>query len=254
VREALPRRAAEDASAFELVVPAFNEARSLPELLARTARAAEAAQWTPERFRLVIVENGSGDTSRQVLDELQRGADGSWLRVVALEENRGYGAGLIAGLRATTAPLIGWSHADLQCDPGDALRAATRLLRGDSSMRLVKGIRKGRDPKDVVVSRSFETLARVILGLDTFEMNAQPKVFARALLDELVDPPEDFAFDLYLLYRARRAGYTFETIDVRFPPREHGTSNWAASFVSRRRTMTAMLRYMLALARREGRL
>lgn len=239
---------------FELVVPAYNEAPSLPELLARTAAAAAEAGWSPERFRLLIVENGSSDDSRQVLEALKQGPDGAWLRVIPLEENRGYGAGLAAGLRATSAPLIGWSHADLQCHPADALRAATLLQQGDGLKRLVKGVRHGRDPKDVFVSRSFETLAKVILGLDTYEMNAQPKVFSRALLEEIQDPPEGFAFDLYVLFRAKKAGYRFETIDVRFPPRLHGDSNWAASFVSRRRTMGAMLRYMIALAKKEGRL
>ena len=45
-----------------------------------------------------------------------------------------------------------------------------------------------------------------MLGLRATEVNAQPKVFARALLTKFRDPPAGFAFDAYALSAAARAG------------------------------------------------
>ncbi|MGQ0508219.1 MAG: glycosyltransferase family 2 protein [Myxococcaceae bacterium] len=238
---------------FELVLPCYNEGKSLETILRRAAEAAEAAGFTPKTFQLVLVENGSADNSREVLGQLKETPYGKWFRWVPVDVNQGYGHGVYTGLKVTSAPFIGWSHADQQCDPKDAFRALALVRLAPQEKTLVKGTRVGRNWKDQAVSRTFETLARAILGMSVWEVNAQPKVFPRALLDTLDDPPKSFAFDLYTLFRARRDGYTFETITVQFPPRVHGVSNWAATFAGRYKTILGMVRYMVTLARSEGR-
>lgn len=240
---------------FELVLPCYNESKSLERLMRRAAEAARERGLTPEEFKLVLVENGSKDNSRQVLSELAQGELAPWFRTVLVDQNRGYGFGLATGLRSTSAAIVGYSHADQQCDPRDAI---TAFLMQDhhqpSKPILIKGRRSGRNWKDYAVSRVFETLAGLILGLWVFDVNAQPKVFSRALVDELEHAPNDFAFDLYLLYRAHKLGWGIKTIPVLFPPRVHGLSNWAYSFRSRFRNISKMIGYMRALGRSEGRL
>jgi glycosyltransferase involved in cell wall biosynthesis len=239
---------------FELVLPCYNEGRSLERLIDRAARAAEHAAQSPETFQIVIVENGSQDGSRSALAELKQGPLGRWFRVVPIDVNQGYGFGILTGLRTTTAAYVGWSHADQQCDPLDAFRALALCKLARDPRTLVKGVRLGRNWKDAAVSRIFESIARVLLGMRLVEINAQPKVFPRELLADLRDPPKDFAFDLYVLYRAARASYAFETIAVLFPPRAHGVSSWSANFIGRYKTILAMLAYMQQLAQREGRI
>ena len=79
-------------------------------------------------------------------------------------------------------------------------------------------------------------------------------MFARGLLAKISNPPKTFAFDLYVLYQAEKAGFVTKTIPVEFPPRIHGTSKWAFSFMSRYKTILGMIRYMWQLSLREGRL
>lgn len=237
---------------FELVVPAYNEAKNLPLLIQRTAAAAEEAGLSFGQFQLLVVNNGSQDDSAQVLEQLKSGSLGNWFRVVPVIKNQGYGFGLWSGLKETQAQFIGWSHADLQCDPANVFKAL-QVLREKPSNTIVKGVREGRNWKDVFVSRVFESLALIILGLKIHEMNAQPKVFPRDLLKFFKNPPSTFAFDLYALYCAKKANYTVETIPVLFPPRIHGVSNWASNFLSRYKTILGIIRYMITLAQREGR-
>src|SRR5262245_35537071 len=108
---------------FELVLPAYNEAKGLQNLIARAAEAARAANLTAERFKLVVVDNGSTDDTAAVLKKLESGELGPWFRTVSVMPNQGYGNGIWQGLKTTTAPVVAWSHADLQCDPKDALAA-----------------------------------------------------------------------------------------------------------------------------------
>lgn len=240
---------------FELVVPAYNEAKNLKLLVEACVRAAQKAGVSSAEFNLFIVNNGSLDDSATVLREIQQNPEWSaWITVVPVTVNQGYGFGIWSGLQATTAEVVGWSHADLQCDPANAFKAFKIVKEKPQGKILVKGVRQGRNWKDILVSRVFETVARVVLGLDVYEVNAQPKVFSRSLLSSVTNPPKTFAFDLYVLYCARKQNYRIETIPVLFPPRIHGVSNWAATFFGRYKTILGIVRYILDLAKSEGRL
>ena len=238
---------------FELVLPCYNEAKSLQFLLERAVSAAQEAGYSPEQFQLILVENGSKDNSKEVLSQLEQGKLAPWFRKVLVPQNLGYGFGVFQGLKNTQAKFIGWSHADQQCDPKDAFTALERLKKSGLSKVLVKGVRSGRNWKDKWVTHVFETLAFFILGVKVKELNAQPKIFPRELLEEMVAPPKTFAFDLYVLYCAAKQKYKFETIPVLFPPRVHGVSNWASNFLSRYQTIWGMVKYMFHLSRTQGR-
>lgn len=239
---------------FELVVPAYNEANSLHAIIDRAVKAAVTAGLRPGAFRLVVVDNGSTDESAKVLAELAGTDLGRWFDVVRVDRNKGYGFGLWTGLAATVAPIVGWTHADMQTDPADAMKAYAIVAAAAAPRVLVKGSRRGRNWKDWCVSRVFESCARLFLGLRIREINAQPKVFHRQLLECMVAPPPTFAFDLYALYHAQRRGFEIQSIPVMFPPRVHGISHWAATFAGRYKTILGMVAYMRELSRSEGRL
>lgn len=235
---------------FELVLPCYNESKSLEQLVKRSIQGASRNGFSQETARIVLVENGSKDNSIEILQRLEKDIEiRDWIRVVIVEKNMGYGYGLWMGLKTTTAPLVGWTHADQQCDPSDAFLAAN-LIQGKTNT-LVKGIRKKRAYTEIFVSRIFDLIASLTLRHLLFEINAQPKVFNRALLSGL-NPPNDFSFDLYMLYMAKKSNYSFQTIMVNFPPRIHGLSNWANSFSSRYKTILKMIRYIFYLAKNKN--
>jgi glycosyltransferase involved in cell wall biosynthesis len=235
---------------FQLVLPCYNESRSLSSIITRARDSALKAGFSHQQFQLLLVENGSKDNSFEVLSQLKNSELGKWFDFTQVKINQGYGYGIMSGLMETTAPWIAWSHADEQTDPQDAFRGYKILRDLDQRVavkHIVKGRRLGRDPKDKFVSQVFKTLARMILGVPLDEINAQPKVFHRDLLQNLDNPPKTFAFDLYVLAKALASGYTYQEIDVHFPPRVHGTSNWAGHFLSRYKTILGMIRYMFEL-------
>ncbi len=242
---------------LELVLPCYNEEKSLEQLIRRAVHAANEFKITSEQFGLVLVENGSKDSSREKMKALQSTELGKWFKIVPIDNNQGYGFGLSQGLLNTDSEFVAWSHADQQCDPMDVFKAYSLILQKPKSQQekiLIKGTRFGRAIKDRIVSSVFATFARIILGLKLDEVNAQPKVFHKSLLLEIKNPPKNFAFDLYVLYQAQKKGFVFETIPVLFPPRIHGLSNWSSHFLSRYKTILGMINYMWSLMKSEGRL
>src|SRR5258707_5161046 len=97
---------------FSIVLPCYNEAENIPLMLAEYQKV-----WPEFSAELVLVNNGSTDHTPEVLErELARFA---FARSVSVPVNRGYGYGVMAGLRAARGEVLGISHADMQCPPGD---------------------------------------------------------------------------------------------------------------------------------------
>lgn len=241
---------------FELVIPAYNESKNLPMIIQRVLEAANKFSMTSDDFNLILVENGSHDESKKVLENLfsKHPEYSHWIKLVFVEQNKGYGFGIMSGLKTTNADVVGWTHADMQCDPYNAF-IAYKILEGHKfNNYLIKGQRVGRNWKDKMVSYVFAFFSRLILSLKDIEINAQPKIFNSDLLINLKNPPHNFALDLYLIYHANKKNFKIMNFDVYFPPRIHGTSNWASNFLGRYKTIFGMILYMFNLAKNEGRL
>ncbi|TFV87785.1 glycosyltransferase family 2 protein [Blastococcus sp. CT_GayMR16] len=231
--------------AFSLVIPCYNESAGLPELVRRCAYV--AAEGGGE---IVLVDNGSTDDSAAVLEGLlgpagdTAGRDGvRWVRVPV---NQGYGFGITSGLAAARADIVGWTHADLQTDPADVLRALP-LFEGAGERVLVKGRRFGRPVADRVFTAGMSTFETALLRRPLRDINAQPTLFSRELLDRWGEPPTDFSLDLFALYSAQELGFEIRRFPVIFAPRKWGSSSWNTDWSAKRRFIRRTLDYSLQL-------
>lgn len=228
---------------LSIVLPCYNEALNLGPLLERYR-----SVWQDIPAELILVDNGSTDETPDVLE----GAIGSgaypFLRVLTVPRNQGYGFGLMTGLRDARGEFLAFSHADMQCAPED-LFAAWRVLMWQPRPAevVVKGRRYGRAWQDSLITIRMSVLASSILLRRLADINAQPKLFHRSLLQELAQPPNGLQFDLYVLYRAVRSSRRINTVPVAFSKRLHGQSSWAFSFAARRRAIWETIAYMFRL-------
>jgi len=226
--------------AFSLVIPCYNEARSLPELVLRARFTAEAGGG-----EVVLVDNGSTDDTPQVLARLLDPADDR-VRSIRVDPNEGYGWGITSGLAVARAPIVGWTHADLQTDPADALRAVA-AMEGVAGPVLVKGRRFGRPVADRVFTAGMSVFETVLLRRRLTDINAQPTVFSRELLDRWGTPPKDFSLDLFAMYTAAERGFQIRRVPVVFAPRRFGTSSWNVDLAAKRKFIRRTIDFSLAL-------
>lgn len=209
---------------LSVVIPCYNESANLPGLLDAVARAVPA----DIVMEVIFVDNGSTDGSARVFaDLLPRHPFAVGVRVPT---NQGYGHGILTGLRTARGCVVGWTHADLQADPRDVLdgyRAfRTRLLEGRT---VLKGRRVGRPLFDRLFTGGMSLIASMALSGRFSDVNAQPKLFPRALLDDMGAAPGDFSLDLYLLWLAGRKGYAIVEHPVLFGRRAHGEAKGGGS-------------------------
>ncbi len=232
---------------MSLVIPCYNEARNLPLLIARLRDT-----FVRDDIEAILVDNGSTDDSPAVLEALLQSP--SRIRSVRVEKNQGYGFGILAGLTAADGEIIGWTHADMQTDPADALRALALFEADAESQRLfVKGRRYGRPAADVAFTFGMSVFETLLMRRRMWDINAQPTLFPRAFFTAWREPPHDFSLDLYAYYQALHRGLHVRRFPVRFGERAHGTSHWNVNWQAKarfiHRTVDFSLRLRKELAR-----
>lgn len=224
---------------FSLVIPCYNEAANIPLLLERCKVIVKV-----EGVEVLLVDNGSTDTSQDVLRSLLPGYPGC--RSVRVESNQGYGFGILAGLRAAKGDILGWTHADMQTDPQDALQGLELFNKYGPNI-FVKGQRYARPFSDVVFTVGMSIFETMLLGEKLWDINAQPTMFSRQYFDTWREPPHDFSLDLYAYYQARIVGLDVHRFPVRFGERAHGVSHWNVNWAAKRKFIRRTVDFSLQL-------
>ncbi|HMR67892.1 MAG TPA: glycosyltransferase family 2 protein, partial [Anaerolineae bacterium] len=96
---------------LSVIIPVYNEAATLAEILSRV-RATRLAQ------QIIVVDDGSADGSDEILRRLQS-SDTPSLTLLRHPRNLGKGAAMRTGLAAVTGELVLVQDADLEYDPAD---------------------------------------------------------------------------------------------------------------------------------------
>ena len=90
-------------------------------------------------------------------------------------------------------------------------------------------------------------LTSIIFNQKFNEINAQPKIFSKKLLDEFINPPKDFSLDLYLLYISKLKSYKIVEHPVMYKKRIAGVSKGGDSFFGKIKLTIRTLRYIISL-------
>jgi len=142
-------------SLISIVIPVYNNASSLADLLERFQ--VVAAQNQDDAFEFIFVNDGSMDDSVSVLQELLHRE--ARIRVVVLSRNFGSNAAILAGMSQVCGDAIIAIAADLQ-DPPELIDEMLCLWR--DGQKVVLAARKSRDDGLVAdaLSNAFYALFR----------------------------------------------------------------------------------------------
>lgn len=210
---------------MSIVIPCYNEAENLPLILNRFSETI-----TDENIEIVLVNNGSTDNSSEVLKELL--PKFKFARTIFVPQNRGYGYGILQGLNSVDGDYIGWTHADMQTDPSDIVKAY-RIINRKNEFLYIKGNRKGRPLFDRVFTNGMSIFETLYFGVPMYDINAQPNIFPRKFYESWENPPYDFSLDLYASYMAGKSGLKIIRFSVQFPERLHGKSKWNTGMLAK---------------------
>ena len=213
---------------LSIIVPCYNEAKNIPLILEKFASVIKRSD-----IEILFVNNGSKDISQELFDQMI--SKYFFAKVIKIEVNQGYGFGIVSGLRVAKGEYIGYTHADMQTDPADALKALEIIERQPNPKNFfVKGDRKGRSLFDQLFTIGMSLFETIYLSTKLWDINAQPNIFHRSFFESIKDNcPKDFSLDLYFLYMAKKKKLNIIRFDVMFPDRMFGSSNWNTGIASK---------------------
>jgi glycosyltransferase involved in cell wall biosynthesis len=152
-----------------LVIPAYNEAASLPSFLPAVLTAALERGW-----QVVIVNDGSRDATGQILEEHQRS---SVVRIIHHKVNRGYGGAIKSGIRASTTRYVITIDADGQHDLGDVARLHDEILTRDADMIIGSRPLASSGWYRELGKSLIRAFARLLMPLPVRDLNSGMKIY-----------------------------------------------------------------------------
>ncbi len=206
------------------VVPAYNEAESLPQLHRELVAGLES---TGLPWEIVYVDDGSRDGSAKVYEELCAGD--ARVRAILLRRNFGKSAALATGFRAVRGEYVATLDADLQDDPAELPRLLAALEGG---LDLVSGWKvKRHDPvTKTLPSKLFNAVTSAVAGVKLHDFNCGFKLYRREVVDAIEVYGELHRFMPAL---AHWRGFRVGELGVNHRARQFGRSKFgAARFVN----------------------
>ncbi len=185
---------------LSIVVPLYNEAESLPELVAWIDRVARANNLS---YEAILVDDGSNDGSWEGIELLKRSYPA--VRGIGFARNYGKSAALYCGFEAARGEVVITMDADLQDSPDEI--PALRHMILDEGYDLVSGWKKKRyDPLGKrLPSKFFNWTARTVSGIRLHDFNCGLKAYRLKVVKSIEVYGE---MHRYIPFLAKQAGFT----------------------------------------------
>jgi glycosyltransferase involved in cell wall biosynthesis len=202
------------------VVPAYNEAESLPELHRELSAALERLGMT---WEIIYVDDGSRDGTDRVIEQLC--AQEPRARGILLSRNFGKSAALATGFKVVRGEYVCTLDADLQDDPNELPKLFEALEGG---LDLVSGWKVKRlDPiTKRLPSKLFNAVTSMVAGVRLHDFNCGFKLYRREVVDALEVYGELHRF---LPALSHWRGFRVGEVGVNHRARRYGVSKFGAS-------------------------
>jgi dolichol-phosphate mannosyltransferase len=215
-----------------VVIPTFNEAENLEEIVGRVRASVPAAD-------ILVADDNSPDGTGEIADKLAAGDD--HVHVLHRPGKQGLGAAYLAG--------FGWAldrgygaivemDADGSHDPAELPALLAALADADLVVgsRWVRGGTVRNWPRSrELLSRGGNAYARVMLGLPVRDATGGYRAYRASTLHDIglhSVRSQGYCFQIDLTLRAVRAGKRVVEVPITFTERAHGNSKMSRSIVA----------------------
>ncbi|ORV70372.1 dolichol-phosphate mannosyltransferase [Mycolicibacter hiberniae] len=214
-----------------VVIPTYNELENLPIILDRLQQA------RPD-VHILIVDDGSPDGTGKLADE-RAAADPARIHVMHRSSKAGLGAAYLAGF-AWALDRNYEVVVEMDADGSHAPEQLYRLLDAiDAGADLAIGSRyvdggavRNWPVRRLVLSKTANTYARLLLGVGIHDITAGYRAYRRSVLEKIgldaVDS-KGYCFQVDLTWRAVNNGFTITEVPITFTERELGVSKMSGS-------------------------
>lgn len=214
----LPARVTPERPEVSVVVPVYNGAATLPELVARLG---QVLPQCCRRFEVVLVNDGSADDSWQVI----RGLAGEqhWVRGINLARNYGQHNALFCGIRSARYEALITLDDDLQNPPEEIPQLLQKLAEGHDVVYGMPDHEQHGLFRDLA-SQITKMVLRTAMGADIARNVSAFRAFRKSICVAFDHYRGSFVnLDILLTWGTRR----FAAIRIRHDPRRKGVSGYS---------------------------
>jgi len=202
---------------LSIIVPAYNEARTIREILRRVR---EAPLEGMER-EILVVDDGSTDGTRELLQEEERQGH---IFAFYHPENRGKGAAVRTGLEHAKGDIVLIQDADLEYDPRDYAALIAPIREGRA--QVVYGSRFQGSQRTMFLSqrlanRLLTLTTNLLYGSALTDMETCYKVFAADLIKSLPLRARGFEIEPEITAKVLKGRHRIHEVPVSYTSREY---------------------------------
>ena len=200
--------------------PCHNEVDNVEALVERTL---EVLPQVADDYEVIIVNDGSGDGTRELADRLA--SEHPAVQAVHHDVNRGYGGALKSGFAAARHEFIFFTDGDGQFDVGEIDRLLPLL--DDADMAVGRRIKRADSAIRIINAKAYMLMIRLLFGLKVRDIDCAFKLLPRRVIEAVSLRSDGALISAELLIKARHAGFTFAQVGVNHYPRLAGEQSGA---------------------------
>ena len=150
------------------------------------------------------------------------------------------------GFKNKVLQLTNQYNPDLQFDSIEVVNELNETFKkiGLNKNILLVGSRKNRSIFDRFFTNFMSYIVWIFTKVYVKDINGQPKLFNKDLLDELNKPPDNFNLDLYLVLKASKLKYKIVRMDINFKNRIFESAKGGGTFLGKIKLSLAVLKYL----------
>ena len=198
---------------LSVIIPVFNERNTIREIVKRVMD-------SPSVNDIVIVDDGSTDGTRDILEDLK---SNKMIRVILHEANIGKGAAVRTGINAVQGDLIIIQDADLEYDPRDYPILLQPIQENIADVvygsRFLGGARRPIYFWNMVANKILTFTTNILYNNILSDMETGYKLFKRDVVKDIQIKAKGFNFEPEFTAKLLKRGVRIYEVPIRFNPR-----------------------------------
>ena len=207
-------------SQITLIIPIYNDDKSLQILLKKIVTI------NLPSLSFLIVDNGS----TEILQIEKPLNDSGSITFVRTPRNLGFGGGIQFGIARATSEYVGWMPGNLKVDPCEVADVISKIDLNPNM--LVKASRSGRKLAPRLKTFFAGAIQSIVLKTNMQDSGGTPTFCSKKFIEGLSDAPNDYVFESFILYQARKAKMKIVRPKIIYGTRVFGQSHWQRGFRS----------------------